>query len=157
MLRSDQCLDGTTSSNNILGDLNLLNYFGYNDWEYLSKYDIPEGLDVTVDIDLVVSPTTTKSNSGTWSFNPDTWNTYENIMIVLKDGAVGDDKIKWFAYLIEDECSSGTWTYPEDKDLSHLSVYGRRGDIPVPEPATILLFGSGLVGLAGFGRKKFKK
>ncbi|MBW2167026.1 MAG: PEP-CTERM sorting domain-containing protein, partial [Deltaproteobacteria bacterium] len=25
------------------------------------------------------------------------------------------------------------------------------------EPATILLFGSGLVGLAGFGRKKFKK
>jgi len=28
---------------------------------------------------------------------------------------------------------------------------------PVPKPATILLLGSGLVGLAGFGRKKFKK
>ncbi|MBU0988167.1 MAG: PEP-CTERM sorting domain-containing protein [Proteobacteria bacterium] len=31
------------------------------------------------------------------------------------------------------------------------------GVYPVPEPATLILIGSGLVGLAGFGRKKFKK
>lgn len=30
-------------------------------------------------------------------------------------------------------------------------------DNPVPEPTTMLLFGSGLVGLLGIGRKKFKK
>jgi hypothetical protein len=31
------------------------------------------------------------------------------------------------------------------------------GASPVPEPGTLILLGSGLVGLAGFGRKKFKK
>jgi len=31
------------------------------------------------------------------------------------------------------------------------------GPFPVPEPATLLLIGTGFVGLAVIGRKKFKK
>lgn len=31
------------------------------------------------------------------------------------------------------------------------------GDTPIPEPGTLLLLGLGLIGIAGFGRKKFKK
>jgi len=40
---------------------------------------------------------------------------------------------------------------------SYLTGSGTLGRSPVPEPTTMLLFGAGLLGLAGFGRKKFKK
>jgi len=47
----------------------------------------------------------------------------------------------------------GFW---DDKGaISHVSLYGTGQS--VPEPATMLLLGTGLIGLAGIGRKKFFK
>lgn len=40
---------------------------------------------------------------------------------------------------------------------SFANSFGADNTIPVPEPATLLLLGIGMVGLAGFGRKRFKK
>ena len=157
---SVECLDGIPETNDSVDLLNDNFYFGYNDWIYLSKQEVggSPNLEEPIDIDLTLSPTT-GTNTGTYSFNPTAWSIYDDIIIVLKDGGIpgpNNDAYRWFAYLLGEGVSSGEWTYPGGKNLSHLSVYGREAS-PVAEAATMLLLGIGLVGLAGFGRNKFLK
>lgn len=67
------------------------------------------------------------------------------------------------------EVDTGTITYNFDSDLSPgahlLQIFAKGGDFfvtdvkvngtPVPEPATMILLGVGLIALAGYGRKQF--
>jgi hypothetical protein len=79
--------------------------------------------------------------------------------LLVKDGA---QIPAWYFFNLTDLGWNGTDTlnlmgfWPDQGAISHVSLYGSPQQ--VPEPATMLLLGFGLVGLAAFGRRKvFKK
>jgi len=83
--------------------------------------------------------------------------------VAVKDGVASHEGLKWIWYEVsntdlDDQTVIGggivdTWANGQGQ-ISNIALYGNSS--PVPEPATVLLLGTGLVGLAGF-KKKFKK
>ena len=142
---AQDCIDGTTS-NDSEGVLNAgTGFFDINTWVLLDKTDD------LVDGGIGLTGGTPGDISGDFSFNASVWDSYQDVIIVLKDGGSTIDKnIKWSAYLLMDGVSSGSWIFDGYKALSHLSVYAN----PVPVPAAVWLFASGLIGLVGVARKR---
>lgn len=86
-----------------------------------------------------------------WDFNQRYQNDYalNNYALNINSNITGALSISWYGDVTGDD---------EFWGLDNIVVNGTAGNnSPVPEPGTILLLGCGLIGLAGFGRKKFIK
>ncbi len=102
--------------------------------------------------------------------DPNVW--YVNRILAGEGGLGMDDKIltnfdpgfTWDYAVVKYD---GYWAaYEDDGDglltigslpngISHITFFDPHGHTTVPEPATMLLLGSGLICLAGYGRKRF--
>lgn len=56
----------------------------------------------------------------------------------------------------DDILLTGFWENPQQGAISHVAIYGGEGGNEIPEPATMLLFGTGIAGLAAVGRRARK-
>lgn len=109
------------------------------------------------DITSQISSVWTQGGStGTFFFDSSIWSSFDDIAIGFKFGT-GNQPDEWFVYLLQDLVSSGNWefvnVFGKGGGLSHLTFYAGEGTTTVPEPATLLLFGLGLLSL-GFARRK---
>lgn len=156
---------GVVTSSNINGasDLNTLGLTWGSDWTYLDGSDSNSGTYKS----LQFTVTTSIGTTGSWLLTATDGNTSTGINLPAKlDLAValkaGNEYALWYYNDVAfDGSDGGSWSVQftngggQHPALSHIMVFGRDGQTaPVPVPAAAWLLGSGLIGLAGIGRRK---
>jgi hypothetical protein len=162
LVTNDGCQSNPLFTNDTIGVVNSDGgMFSFNDWVFAGKDEFTSFDPGIVDIGFDI---TGGQSSGNWSINASAWSIYEDIALVFKDG----QGTYLVTYSLVTNSTGGTWTTPftdppfdlpgnsTSHEVSHISAYAR-GTSVVPEPGTMVLLGSGLIGLAGWGRKKFRE
>jgi hypothetical protein len=76
-------------------------------------------------------------------------------LVLFKFGG-GQNNPDWVIIGLDDS-TGGSWDYSGPNGLSHVTVWGDPGTPQIPEPASLLLIGTGLVGAAAAKRRAAKK
>jgi hypothetical protein len=122
-------------------------------YTYLDKDDDAAAVAIPEDWFTITGMGTT---SGTFTISSAIWQTYSSLIILFKSGEGLLDP-DWAALVLTPEVLTANWSISGNQALSHAILYGGGTPTVVPEPASMLLFGTGLIGVARTARKRLRE